>query len=415
MDGSVVDVEVVGLPFVYQGQPASMALFRDISRRKRMERELLRAQKLESIGVLAGGIAHDFNNILQVIRGNALMAKANMDDKENVDLCLTAIEKAVLHAVSLTSQLLTFSKGGTPVTKATSIQELIEESVAFALRGSNVAYTLDFTDDLYFVEVDSEQINQVVHNLVLNADQAMPDGGTVSITVRNVKVTNTRSIHPTLKKGDYVKIAISDHGVGMSENMLQKIFDPYFTTKQDGSGLGLASCYSIVTRHGGFIEAESTPGEGSTFTLYLPASRKQPEKHETGEWSYRLEAKVLLMDDDSMVRDTAGRMLQRLGCEVELVVDGKQAVKEYLRAKELNKPFDIVIFDLTVPGGMGGREALEELLTHDPNVKAIVASGYSHDPVMANPRKYGFQGVISKPFDIKTLVKTILNIQGYNF
>jgi PAS domain S-box-containing protein len=414
LDGSVVDVEVVGVPFVYEGKPASMALFRDISRRKRMEQELLRAQKLESVGVLAGGIAHDFNNILQVIRGNALMAKANMDDKDNVEFCLTAIEKAVLHAVSLTSQLLTFSKGGTPVTKATSIQELIEESVAFALRGSNVAYTMDFADDLYFVEVDSEQINQVIHNLVLNADQAMPDGGTVSISARNTTATKARSIHPNLKKGDYVKIAISDHGVGMPEDMLQKIFDPYFTTKQDGSGLGLASCYSIVTKHGGFIEAESTPNKGSTFTLYLPASRKQPEKHETGEWSYKLDTKVLLMDDDSMVRDTAGRMLQRLGCEVDLAVDGKQAIKEYLKAQELNEPFDIVIFDLTVPGGMGGQEALEELLTHDPDVRAIVASGYSHDPVMAAPHKYGFKGVISKPFDIKTLVKTILQVQGYN-
>ena len=415
LDGSEVDVEAVGVPFVFQGQPASMALFRDISRRKRMEQELLRAQKLESVGILAGGIAHDFNNILQVIRGNALMAKANMDDKGNLDLCLTSIEKAVLHAVSLTSQLLTFSKGGTPVTKATSIQELIEESVAFALRGSNVAYTLDFADNLYFVEVDSDQINQVIHNLVLNADQAMPDGGTITISVHNTRITNSRSIHPTLKKGDYVEIAIGDHGVGMSEDMLQKIFDPYFTTKQEGSGLGLASCYSIVTKHGGFIEAESTPGEGSTFTLYLPASRKQPEKHETGEWSYQLEAKILLMDDDPMVRDTAGRMLQRVGCEVELAVDGDQAVRQYLQAKESDKPFDIVIFDLTVPGGRGGQEALEELLAHDPAVKAIVASGYSHDPVLADPQKYGFQGVIAKPFDIKTLVKTILDVQGYNF
>jgi CheY-like chemotaxis protein len=311
--------------------------------------------------------------------------------------------------------LLTFSKGGTPVTKATSIQELIEESVAFALRGSNVAYSLDFADDLYFVEVDSGQINQVIHNLVLNADQAMPDGGTISISVRNTKATNPQSIQSTQTKGDYVEIAICDHGVGMPKDMLEKIFDPYFTTKQEGSGLGLASCYSIVNKHGGFIEAESMPGEGSTFRLYLPVSRKQPEKHETGEWSYKLDTKILLMDDDSMVRDTAGRMLQRLGCEVELVVDGGQAVKEYLRAKESGKPFDIVIFDLTVPGGMGGQEALEELLTHDPSVKAIVASGYSHDPVMADPEKYGFQGVISKPFDIKTLVKTILRLQGYNF
>jgi len=415
IDDSEIDVEVVGVPFVYQGERASMALFRDITRRKRMEQELLRAQKLESVGVLAGGIAHDFNNILQVIRGNALMAKANMNDKDNVDLCLTAIEKAVLHAVSLTSQLLTFSKGGTPVTKATSIQELIEESVAFALRGSNVAYTLDFADNLYFVEVDSDQINQVIHNLVLNADQAMPDGGTISISVRNTSVSSSRSMHPTLKKGDYVEIAIRDHGVGMPEEMLQKIFDPYFTTKQEGSGLGLASCYAIVTKHGGFIEVESTVGKGSTFTLYLPASRRQPEKHETGEWSYRLDAKILLMDDDSMVRDTAGRMLQRIGCDVELALDGRQAIREYLQAKESGRPFDIVIFDLTVPGGMGGQEAIAELLTHDPNVRAIVASGYSHDPVMANPRKYGFRGVISKPFDIRTLVKTILDVQGYNF
>ncbi len=410
LDGTAVDVEVVGVPFVYEGQPASMALFRDISRRKRMEQELLRAQKLESVGVLAGGIAHDFNNILQVIRGNALMAKANMDDKENVHLCLTAIEKAVAHAVSLTSQLLTFSKGGTPVTEATSIQELVEESVAFALRGSNVAYTLDFADHLHFVEVDSDQINQVIHNLILNATQAMPQGGTVTISVRNTRITDRNAPRSGLKTGDYVKISISDQGVGMSEEVLEKIFDPYFTTKQEGSGLGLASCYSIVSKHGGFIEAESVRGQGSTFTIYLPASHRWPKPHETQEWSYKLQAKVLLMDDDFMVRDTASRMLQKIGCEVVVVSDGAEAVKQYLWAEETDHPFDLVIFDLTVPGGMGGKEAIAALQKHDPAIKAIVASGYSHDPIMADPNTYGFQGVISKPFDMKELVKTILQV-----
>lgn len=410
LDGSAVDVEVVGAPFIYQGQTASLVLARNISRRKRLEQALLRAQKLESVGVLAGGIAHDFNNILQVIRGNALMAKANPTDQENVELCLTAIEKAVLHAISLTSQLLTFSKGGAPVTRSTSIQTLIQESVAFALRGSDVACVFDFADDLYFVEVNSEQINQVIHNIVLNADQAMPNGGKIIISAANVEVTNIHSKYRGLRKGHYVKISIKDQGIGMPQDILDKIFDPYFTTKSDGTGLGLTSCYSIITRHSGLIEVESEENKGSTFTLYLPASSKPPEKIEEDFDTDQISAKILVMDDNAMVRDTASRMLQRIGGNVKLATDGAEAIALYLQAKETGQPFDLVIFDLTVPGGMGGKEAIEKLREVDPEIKAIVASGYSHDPVMANPEQYGFRGVISKPFDIANLSKILKEI-----
>jgi CheY-like chemotaxis protein len=335
------------------------------------------------------------------------MANANIDDKDNVELCLTAIEKAVVHAISLTSQLLTFSRGGVPVTRSTSIQELIEDSVAFALRGSNVAYTIDFADDLYFVEVDSDQINQAIHNLVLNADQAMPQGGTITIAVSNFALPATQPSPQGLEPGNYVKISIKDEGAGMPEETLPKIFDPYFTTKKEGRGLGLASCYSIVSKHGGAIEVESEEGKGSTFTLYLPASNNQPEKKKIGAYRGQLEARVLLMDDEELVRDTASRMLLQIGCSVKVVADGAQAIEQYLKAKESDQPFDLVIFDLTVPGKMGGKAAIVKLREHDSSVKAIVASGYSNDPVMANPKKYGFQGVISKPFNVEDLTKVI--------
>ncbi len=406
LDRSVVDVEVLGAPFVYQGKPAVLVMARDITTRKRMEQALFQAQRLESIGVLAGGIAHDFNNILQVIRGNALMAQANLDDRANVQFCLTAIEKAVAHAVSLTSQLLTFSKGGAPITRSTSIETLLEESAAFALRGSKAAYTLDFALSLYFVEVDSEQINQVIHNLVLNAEQAMPHGGIITISASNIEI-DAVSPELNLKPGYYVKIAVKDQGLGMSEDVLQRAFDPYFTTKKGGSGLGLSSCYSIISRHGGTLKAESEEGQGTTFTFYLPASNRPPEEAKTGVYVGRFKGKVLLMDDDEMVQDTARRMLLKIGCQVEVAADGAEAINRYLQAQAAGQPFDLVIFDLTVPGGLGGQEAIEQLRQHVPTLKAIIASGYNHDPGLADPGQYGFQRVILKPFNLDELAQTM--------
>jgi two-component system cell cycle sensor histidine kinase/response regulator CckA len=406
LDGSAVDVEVLGAPFVYQGKPTILVMARDITTRKRMEQALFQAQRLESVGVLAGGIAHDFNNILQVIRGNALMAQVNLDDGDNVQFCLTAIEKAVAHAVSLTSQLLTFSKGGAPITRSTSIEALLEESAAFVLRGSKTAYTLDFAPNLYFVEVDSEQINQVIHNLVLNAEQAMPHGGVITISAANVEI-DTVSSELSLKPGPYVKIAVKDQGLGMAEDVLERAFDPYFTTKKGGSGLGLSSCYSIISRHGGTIKAESVEGQGSIFTFYLPASNQQPEEGKTGGYVGRFKGKVLLMDDDEMVQDTARRMLAQIGCQVEVAADGAEAIARYFQAQAAGQPFDLVIFDLTVPGGLGGQEAIEQLRQHVPHLKAIVASGYNHDPVLADPGQYGFQRVILKPFNLDELAQTM--------
>lgn len=406
LDGSAVDVEVRGVPMTYRGKAAVQIIARDVTERKRMKQALIRAQKLESVGVLAGGIAHDFNNILQVIKGNARLARARIDEKENVELCLAAIDKAVNRAISLTTQLLTFSKGGAPITQAASIEVLIEETVGFALRGSNVAYHIEFEEGLRLVEMDSDQIGHVIHNLVINAKQAMPAGGTITISASNHDVTEAEAGQP-LPAGRFVKISVRDEGVGMSDSVLEKIFDPYFTTKQDGSGLGLASCYSIITRHGGVIEAESKEGEGATFTFYLPVSTKPLERKEADASVEPLSGRVLLMDDDEMVRETACRMLQEIGCRVETVANGAAAIDRYLSAREAGQPFDLVIFDLTVPGGMGGKEAMEKLRAFDPAVKAIVISGYSNDPVMANPQQYGFQAVVSKPFDLAEMTRAV--------
>ncbi len=409
LDGSPVEVEVVGVPLTYQGKPAVQIIARDITERKHMEQELLRAQKLESVGVLAGGIAHDFNNILQVIKGNTLLGRANPEDKRNLELCFTDIEKACDRAVKLTSQLLTFSKGGTPVTEAASIEAIIEESAAFALRGSNVAYKLEFADNLPVVEIDSDQINQVLHNLIINAVQAMPNGGTITISAGNVHITKAQPVS-SLKEENYVKVSVKDQGIGIAKEDLQKIFDPYFTTKPLGSGLGLASCYSIITKHKGAIEVESEQGKGAAFTFYLPVSTKQPRQYQTEAKSGQFNANVLIMDDDEIIRETLRRMLQFNGCQVEAASNGTEAVGRYKKAKESGHPFDLVIFDLTVPGGMGGRGALKELKVYDPGIKAIVASGYSHNPVMANPKEFGFQGVLSKPFSLQDLVRVMESV-----
>jgi CheY-like chemotaxis protein len=360
--------------------------------------------------VLAGGIAHDFNNMLTAVLGNISFAK-HFADPENTKLLrrLGEAEKASLRARDLTQQLLTFSRGGAPIKETVSLVELLKGTSEFALSGSNVVCEFSILDDLWPVDADQGQISQVIENLIINANQAMPDGGTVHVRAENITV-GTRDILP-LNKGQYVKVSVTDHGLGIPKDHLSKLFDPYFTTKQEGSGLGLATTYSIIKKHGGYIIADSELGAGTTVNFYLPASEKPvPAKEGEEERLPVGEGKVLVMDDEDSVREVAGDILAQMGYEVAFAKDGAEAIERYKKANETGRPFDAVIMDLTVPGGMGGREALQVLLAIDPEVKAIVSSGYSKDPVMAEFRKHGFKGVVAKPYRIQELGRALHDV-----
>lgn len=382
-------------------------LFKDITERKIMEEESRRNQKLESIGILAGGIAHDFNNLLTTITGNISLGKLYIQSGKDGLRVLTNAEKACQQATNLTQQLLTFSKGGKPVRKNVPVSRLLKNTANLALSGSNVSYKLSFPDDLWWGEIDEVQIGQVISNLLINADQAMPDGGRIEIYAENVIVRAKEGL--PLKDGRYIKISIKDQGIGIPKEHKQKIFDPYFTTKQKGSGLGLAIAYSIIKKHGGCITLESKIEVGATFSVYLPASEEGASIVEDAgeERFFSGKGKILFMDDQRGVRDMVGETLTSIGYEVYFASEGSEAIDLYERAKEAGKAFDAVILDLTVPGGMGGKETIEKLLEIDPEVKAIVSSGYSNDPIMAEHRQYGFSGVIVKPFNIRELSKLL--------
>jgi len=392
----------------------ALLTFRDVTLQQKMEEELQKSQKLESLGVLAGGIAHDFNNILTAILGNISMAKMHgKKAPEKTERFLQQAIKAAEQTRALTNQLLTFARGGNPIKENASIVDLIQESSDFVARGSGVRCKYNIDDRISVVAMDVGQISQVINNLIINAIQAMPKGGTIRIYVKNIAFSEDDSTRPNvLNPGDYVSIAIQDQGTGIPEDVLPKIFDPYFTTKEAGNGLGLASCYSIIRKHEGQIEVESTPNVGTTFTLYLPASQEQSidaiEKEENT--LVKGEAKILFMDDETYIRDIAGEMLTYLGFEVAFSANGDEAIKRYREAMDEGEQFDIVMLDITIPGGMGGKEAIKHLREINPNVKAIVASGYSKDPVMEKYQEYGFSGRILKPFGIKELNKAFKEI-----
>ncbi len=387
----------------------SVGINRDITYDKRLEAELIKAQKLESLGVLAGGIAHDFNNLLMGILGNISLARLGPAD---ADAVLSQAEKACLRAQDLTRQLLTFARGGAPVKKAFDLGPLLEETARFALRGSAATCEFALPPDLWPVAADSGQIAQVVHNLLLNAVQAMDRAGAIRVKAEN-RVVSDRRAEPLLAPGRYVRVAVSDQGVGIPPEILGSIFDPFFSTKIRGTGLGLAVCYSIIKNHSGRLTVESHPGRGSTFSFYLPAAPDAAPPEEAPLPAARAgRGRVLLIDDEELVATAVGRMLERLGYSSAWARDGREGVEMYSRELSAGRPFDAVVVDLTIPGGMGGKEAITVLRRLDPDVRAVVSSGYSNDPIVADYASYGFRAALAKPFTIHALGRTMGEVLG---
>jgi PAS domain S-box-containing protein len=381
----------------------------DITARRQLESEMARASKLEAVGILAGGIAHDFNNILTVVLGNVTLLELDTPAGSPQAARLADAKRATLRARDLTLQLLTFAKGGEPVKSAIELPELIKESAGFALHGAKARADFRIARGLWRVNADKGQLGQVVQNLVINAVQAMPGGGQVTITADNTDTLEEMVDLPPLPQGRYVRISVADSGTGIAREHLAKIFDPYFTTKEQGSGLGLATAYSIIRKHAGHIMAESEPGRGTTFRLWLPAEAAASSGAAPGATGSRspFRARVLFMDDETAIRAMAAIFMERIGYDCEVAVDGAEAVRKYGEAMAAGRKYEVVIMDLTVPGGMGGREAMERLVRLDPSVCAIVSSGYSRDPVMANYRAYGFQGILPKPYGLDQLTKVM--------
>jgi PAS domain S-box-containing protein len=397
--------------------PASLPVgtvfaFRDVTGKARMEEEQARTEKLESLGYLAGGIAHDFNNLLTTILGNLSLART--EERAGGDLVdlLRQAEQAAIEAGNLTQQLLAFAKGGEPIKKIVAPGPLVRESAEFALRGSSSKLDLNLPDNLWSIDVDPNLIGQVIRQLVINADQAMPGGGRVLITMEN-SVVGSEAAYP-LAPGHYVKVVVTDSGVGIPGQNLEKIFDPYFTTKQKGSGLGLAASLSVIRNHGGHIAVESRVGTGSSFSVYLPAASEPSKVVPAPDPAAAPPARpsVLVMDDEDSIRQLTTRILSRNGFRVETAVDGNDMLRQFVRARSRGEPFDVVILDLTIRGGMGGKEAMQKLLELEPSVQAIVSSGYSTDPIMANYRRFGFRAIVAKPYQPEYLVQTVRNVIG---
>lgn len=385
------------------GRPLRMiGTVQDITVCKRLEEELFKMQKLESIGVLAGGIAHDFNNILTASSANIFLAKNSLKPDDILHKRLLSAEKALDRAKDLTHKLLTFARGGSPVKQTVFINDLLVNAASVALAGSPARCEYSIPEDLWPVEVDVELMSQVIQNLIANAREAMQEGGTIKIRCENVSVNGDSYCVLPLTEGRYLRISIEDNGDGIPAENLLKIFDPYFTTKGLGNGLGLAVCHSVIKNHHGLITVESNVGVGTTFHVYLQASLKAVVKktEDSGSRLVRGKGRILVMDDEELIRDALRYILTGLGYEAALACDGVEAIKIYKDARESGRPFDAVIMDLTVNKGMGGREAVKSLLGIDPDIKAIVSSGYANDPVMADPGKYGFRGVIAKPYNI---------------
>ena len=403
-------------------------VFRDITARQRAEAERRKAETLEQLGLLAGGIAHDFNNLLTAIIGNISLASLLLPPDDEMTTRLDDAKNASMRARDLAQQLLTFARGGAPIKKTASIAKLIQDTVSFSLRGSRNRSEFDFAPDVAPAEIDAGQISQVIANLVVNADQAMPNGGTLYVNCDNFCYDTHDAVIPDLAPGDYVRVRIRDEGVGIPEKYIKRIFDPYFTTKAKGNGLGLATAYSIIRNHNGLMTVESKVHLGTTFTIYLPAAAVEQEEtpvevapKETEEITGT--GRVLVVDDEDAIRDLVEFTLTRLGYEVSQAATALQGVELYQQKLRSGKRFDLVILDLTLPGGMGGKEALKKLIEIDPTVNAIVSSGYATDATMSRYEDFGFRGCIAKPYEAAELGKIVhdtiessnVNVVSLNF
>lgn len=413
-DGSLITGLLSARILSLKGVPHLISIARDITDLKTHEKERLKIEKLESLGILAGGIAHDFNNLLTGIMGNISFAKVFLDASQKAYLPLSEAEKAAVRAGELARQLLTFARGGEPVKKEVSPLHLVNEALSLALHGSNVKGSVCIPDSIHAFEADEGQILQVFHNIVINATQAMPGGGILTVTAQNEALSDDNSF--ALPPGPYIRLTFADQGCGISDENLKRIFDPYFTTKSSGTGLGLATVYSIINRHGGYISASSEIGKGTTFTIYLPSIGMLSNKHHTEVVAQSVGANkggaILVMDDEELIRDLTSSMLTHLGYEVVTCTNGEQAVKLYRASVEALSPFLTVIMDLTIPGGLGGKEAAEQILAEFPTACLVVSSGYSNDPILSNYQEYGFRGAIIKPYKISTLKEVIGSVAG---
>lgn len=399
---------------VFESGQACRVVLIDITERNLAERDRLILNKLESTGILAGGIAHDFNNLLAVIVLRLELALTLPPGRE-LTRCLEVAKKTALMAQGLTQQLIILARGGALVRKVTSLSGVIHEFVRPALSGSQVRCEFSLAEDLWPTEVDEGQVGQVIRNMVLNAKEAMPQGGVVSVRAENVVVGSQGK--PSVPPGEYVRVSIVDRGGGISKEVLPKIFDPYFSTKQRGDhkgmGLGLTICHAIIQKHNGAITVESEVGVGTTFHIFLPASRKLSVEEEASvPKALPRHGRILVMDDEEAIREVVEAILQQMGHEVELAKDGEMAIEVYERAKGVSHPFDVVILDLTVRGGMGGQEAIRTLLRIDPTVKAIVMSGYADDPVVLEHERHGFKGALKKPFSAGELQEITFRVMG---
>lgn len=378
---------------------------RDITQSRKLMEHAFQSQKLESLGILAGGIAHDFNNLLAGIYGYIDLAISNTSDSDTAEYLKRSIS-TIERASGLTRQLLTFAKGGAPAKKVEKLFPFLKETALFALSGSNVSCDIEYPDDLPSCNFDRSQLSQVVENIIINAQQAMPDGGTIKLSACNVIIG--RNGHQVLPEGKYVRISIKDSGTGIHNSILPRIFDPFFTTKEKGHGLGLATCYSIMKRHNGCIDVESGTGHGSTFHAYLPAAEIELLPEEISSFSRHTgRGKIVVVDDEEIIRTILCKMLALLGYEPVCMESGEKAVEFFIQEKTAGKKIKAMFFDLTIPGGKGGRESVSEIRNICLETPVFVVSGYAEDPVMSNPKEYGFTASICKPFTMTDLEKML--------